>query len=114
MHIRVPFFITDEKELASGITGMFASSQCRRPCNCCILDFFEDNISKLGPPRDLLLMRQVSYIHPLNINITNSDARKQTNIGATKILVTAPRTQSSILDCWFGCLQESVMSHACC
>ena len=61
VHIRVPFFITDEKDLAGCITGMYASSQCRRPCNCCNLDFFEDNIANVGTPRDLNLMRQVRY-----------------------------------------------------
>ena len=67
MHIRVPFFITDEKELAGGITGMFASSQCRRPCNCCSLDFFEENITNLGAPRDLNFMREVLLLHVLKL-----------------------------------------------
>ena len=70
VHIRVPFFITDEKELASGITGMYASSQCRRPCNCCTLDFFEENISKIGAPRDLAVMREVRHLsRALNDNL---------------------------------------------
>ena len=63
VHIRVPFFITDEKDLAGCVTGMFASSACRRPCNCCILDFFEEPIYKIGPPRQLDEMRKVSVAY---------------------------------------------------
>ena len=59
MYVRVPFVICDEKDLASCVTGMYASSNCRRPCNICLVDFTEGLITHLGDPRTLADMNKV-------------------------------------------------------
>ena len=51
-HVRVPFFIADEKDLASCITGMYASGQANRPCNVCE-SVFKSSILESGSLRDL-------------------------------------------------------------
>ena len=59
VHVRVPFVICDEKDLASCVTGMYASSNARRPCNICICDFNNQSIFDLGSLRSLKHMSQV-------------------------------------------------------
>ena len=56
--MRVPFFIADEMDLAKTITGMFASSASKRPCNICDCDFSVDMMGR-GVTRDLQSIRQV-------------------------------------------------------
>ena len=58
-HIRVPFFIADEMDLAKTILGMFASSSAKRPCNMCDC-VFKDNMLINGNPRDYEAIRNVS------------------------------------------------------
>jgi len=59
VHVRVPFIICDEKDLASCVTGMYASSNTRRPCNVCTCDFNNQSIVDLGDERSLKHMSQV-------------------------------------------------------
>ena len=58
-HIRVPFFIADEMDLAKTILGMFASSSAKRPCNMCDC-VFKDNMLINGNPRDYEAIHKVS------------------------------------------------------
>ena len=58
-HIRVPFFIADEMDLAKTILGMFASSSAKRPCNMCDC-VFKDNMLINGNPRNYEAIRNVS------------------------------------------------------
>ena len=60
-HVRVPFFITDEMDLAKTITGMFASSQGKRPCNICDC-LFSSDVTVLGNLRDYIKLREVHNI----------------------------------------------------
>ena len=58
-HVRVPFFIADEMDLAKTITGMFASSQSNRPCNVCDR-VFKDGMMGTGNLRDMHAIREVN------------------------------------------------------
>ena len=63
---RVPFFVTDEKDLTSCVTGMYGSSKANRPCNLCTLIFKgAADITEKGPRRMLAEMLQV---RPLRSN----------------------------------------------
>ena len=61
VHVRVPFIICDEKDLASCVTGMYASSNCRRPCNVCCCDFSSQSIVEIGERRSLKRMTKVHW-----------------------------------------------------
>ena len=57
---RIPFFVTDEKDLTSCVTGMYGSSKANRPCNLCTLCFKgAADITQKGPRRMLAEMLQV-------------------------------------------------------
>ena len=58
-HVRVPYFIADEMDLAKTITGMFASSQSNRPCNVCDR-VFKDGMMGTGNLRDMHAIREVN------------------------------------------------------
>jgi len=57
----VPYFVTDEKDLTSCVTGMFSSGKAYRPCNLCTL-LFKGNadITLAGPRRTVADMKEVS------------------------------------------------------
>ena len=57
-HVRVPFFIADEKDLACCVTATYASGQASRPCTVCETTF-KDAITRQGSLRDLDWYRQV-------------------------------------------------------
>ena len=63
VHPRLAFIITDEKDLAGCVTGMFSGPSCRRPCSMCLLDFTEESLTQVGEVRTLEFMRRVSHVH---------------------------------------------------
>ena len=58
-YVRVPFFIADEMDLAKTITGMFASSASKRPCNICD-SVFSISMMGRGATRDVNAIREVN------------------------------------------------------
>ena len=71
----VPFFITDEKDLATCVTGLYASGRAHRPCNLCDLDFGNNaDITQKGPQRQITQLKQVvalalTFVHNYTFNV---------------------------------------------
>jgi hypothetical protein len=66
---RVPFFVTDEKDLTSCVTGMFSSGKANRPCNLCTHVFKgSSDIGAQGPLRTVHDMIEVSSCQTRYIN----------------------------------------------
>ena len=57
---RVPFFVTDEKDLSLCVTALYASGKASRPCNLCDLCFSNNaDITQIGAQRSLSHWKEV-------------------------------------------------------
>jgi hypothetical protein len=84
----VPYFVTDEKDLTSCVTGMFSSSKANRPCNLCTHVFKgTSDIATAGPRRTVQDMMEVrstklsmnAFVMPIVDAENVESGRKATN-----------------------------------
>ena len=123
-YVRVPFFVADEKDLSNCITGMFASGNCNRPCNMCILKFkagageSEPSITEKGSRRVLSEMRKVLLPQNDEFNLTCPflvvDLKwSAVNISNFQRVVHSPGNQPSLQLTGIRSFYQSVLPYAC-
>ena len=120
----VPFFITDEKDLATCVTGLYASGRAHRPCNLCDLDFGNNaDITQKGPQRQITQLKQVFSLQLTFINnyvlffvVTAACSvlgpwQKNAQVNF-KTVLPSPRTKSNFRPPWLQCVQKSELQDA--